>query len=393
VGGILSLVLVAFAALAPARNSADIRAEDIETATVTRGPFQDYVAVRATVAPSVTTFVGVMTAGRVERVMAQDGSEVFPNQPLAVLANPELRLEIAARQAEIAGKIGDISGSELALQRSRHDSLGQIQQARFDSLTANRQLALHKRLQHMGDLTEEGVRGYEQQARFQAERLAQLEAAQIAEAKIAQTQASRLSEARGRLAASMAPLTASLDALTIRAPVAGRLTNFTLQPGQMLKAGDPAGQVDSEQSWKLVADVDEYYLGRVAVGQHARSESGLDLTVSRIVPAVTNGRFKVEFTFNRPPPATLSRGQTLDIRLTLGGGGSAVLAPVGGWLESGGGASVFVLDSGGTHARRRAIRVGRRNPENVEVLDGLSPGERIVISNTSQITGNVLNLR
>jgi HlyD family secretion protein len=62
---------------------------------------------------------------------------------------------------------------------------------------------------------------------------------------------------------------AGLDALVIRAPMAGRLTNFTLQAGQTLKAGDTAGQVDSEGSWKLTADVDEFYLGRVAVGQKA----------------------------------------------------------------------------------------------------------------------------
>ena len=87
----------------------------------------------------------------------------------------------------------------------------------------------------------------------------------------------------------------------MRAPVAGRLTDFTLQPGQSLKAGDPVGQIDSEGAYKLTADVDEFYLGRVAPGQKATADFDgrtVPLTVSRVLPQVTNGRFRVELTFD-----------------------------------------------------------------------------------------------
>ena len=160
-----------------------------------------------------------------------------------------------------------------------------------------------------------------------------------------------------------------------------------------MKAGDPAGQIDSEGSWKLTADVDEYYLGRVAVGQRATADGGVTLTVSKVLPAVTNGRFRVELTFDGPGRAGLNRGQTMDIRVTLGAASRAVVAPVGGWLEAGGGSSVFVLEGSGGHARRRAIKVGRRNPEQVEILSGLQPGDRIVTSNTSSVKGDLLNIR
>uniref|UniRef100_UPI0015772743 efflux RND transporter periplasmic adaptor subunit n=1 Tax=Sphingomonas bacterium TaxID=1895847 RepID=UPI0015772743 len=196
-----------------------------------------------------------------------------------------------------------------------------------------------------------------------------------------------------RLAGNLTAVRAGLDALIVRAPVGGRLTNFTIQPGQTLKPGDPAGQVDSEGSWKLVADVDEYYLGRLAVGQRGSADGGTRLAVIRVLPAVANGRFRVEIGFNGQPPAGLHRGQTLDIRVTLGGTAAALVAPVGGWLDAGGGASVFVLDADGRHARRRAIKVGRRNPEQAEILAGLHPGERIVTSATASVKGDILNIR
>ena len=85
--------------------------------------------------------------------------------------------------------------------------------------------------------------------------------------------------------------------------------------------------------------------------------------------------------------------QTLDLRITLGAASNAIVAPVGGWLEAGGGSSAFVLDADGAHARRRAIKTGRRNPEEVEILSGLQPGERIVTSNTSAVKGDILNIR
>ena len=99
----------------------------------------------------------------------------------------------------------------------------------------------------------------------------------------------------------------------------------------------------------------------------------------------------VELTFDKVP-AGLNRGQTIDIRITLGAASRAVVAPVGGWLEAGG-SSAFVLDADGAHARRRSVKTGRRNPEQVEILSGLNPGERIVISNTASVKGDILNIR
>ena len=117
------------------------------------------------------------------------------------------------------------------------------------------------------------------------------------------------------------------------------------------------------------------------------------LRVSKVLPAVKDGRFRVELTFVSAPPAGLNRGQTLDSRITLGSTAPALVAPVGGWLESGGGASVFVFDADGRHARRQAVKTGRRNPEQVEILSGVATGDRIVTSSTATVKGDILNLR
>jgi HlyD family secretion protein len=230
------------------------------------------------------------------------------------------------------------------------------------------------------------LKTYADTAAYYRSRLSALKAGQAQEAKIETDQAAEIKQTGARLTSNLDVVRSSLDALTIRAPVAGRLTDFTLEPGQSLKPGDPVGQIDSEGAYKLTADVDEFYLGRVTAGQPATADldgTTLPLTVSKVLPQVTQGRFRTELTFNGPMPQGLRRGESVDIRITLGDTKPALVLPNGGWLE-GGGAYVFVLTQNGKRADRRAVAVGRRNPEQVEITSGLRPGERAV---TSSYTG------
>jgi HlyD family secretion protein len=390
----LVLVLLIGWRLIPSSGSADVAAADIETGTVARDRFEDYLPVRATVAPNVTTFVGAVSGGQVEKLLVQDGTAVTEGQPLATLINPSLKLDVLTREAEIAGQLGTLSGDELALEKSRLDRSNETSSASYDLIKARRDLSIRQQLHDQGFLSDEGVKSYQEEAAYQQKRLGQLQSGQSREDRTADLQASRLADTRTRLTSNLGAVRAGLDALIVKAPVIGRLTNFTIQPGQMLKAGDQVGQVDSEGSWKLVADVDEYYLGRVQIGQRAGGDNGLSLTVTKVLPAVTNGRFRIELGFVGAPPKGLNRGQTADIRVTLGSAREALLAPVGGWLDAGGGNSAFVLDADGRHARKRPIRTGTRNPEQVEIISGLQPGDRIVTSNTAAYDkSGILNIR
>jgi len=365
---------------------------DIEIGTVRQANFDDYLPVRATVAPAVTTLVGVLSGGQVEKLLVQDGAMVTAGQPLARLANPELRLDVLTREAQIASQLGGVAGEDLGIARNRLDRSGQIAQANYDLIKAQRELLVRQQLHDQGFLSDAGVKSYAAEVAYQQKRLAQLRTGGAQEASITAMQAARLDDTRNRLESNMKAVRAGLDALVIRAPANGRLTNFTIQPGQTLKPGDPAGQVDSEGSWKLTADIDEYYLGRLTVGQKGVA-GGVALTVARILPAVKDGRFRIELAFDRPPPAGLSRGQTLDSRITLGAGSNVMVAPTGAWLEGGSANSLFVLDADGAHARRRAIRIGRHNPDQTEILSGLKPGDRIVTSETSSVKGDIINIR
>ena len=378
--------------LIPAAGSTDVAASEIATGAVERAAFDDYLPVRATVVPAITTLVGVMSGGQVESLLVEDGSLVSEGQPLAKLANPELRLQVMTQEAQIASQMGGVASENLSIARSRGDRAAQLSQAEYDLVKAQREYDMRRPLHERGFVSDAGMQRYAAELEFQRERVAQLRQGISAERSFTATQGTMLDATRARLQNTLGALRSSLDGLTIRAPTAGRLTNFDLQPGQTLSAGDPAGQVDSEDRWKLLAEVDEYYLDRLQVGQRATTADGADLIVARVLPTVSNGRFRIELVFDGDASQRLNRGQTLDVRITLGAATPAVVAPMGGWLSEGGN-SVFVLDTDGDHARRRTVEVGRRNPRQVEILSGLKPGESIITSNLSQVTGDTVNIR
>ena len=87
--------------------------------------------------------------------------------------------------------------------------------------------------------------------------------------------------------------------------------------------------------------------------------------------------------FDGPAPSSVQRGQTLQTKLTIGDSSKALLIPNGAFFNDTGGNWVFVVDRSGNGATRRQVQLGRRNADFIEVLSGLSPGERVITSSYS----------
>jgi HlyD family secretion protein len=174
----------------------------------------------------------------------------------------------------------------------------------------------------------------------------------------------------------------NLDSLNVRAPVDGKLSAFSLEVGQSLAPGSHIGQIDDPDHFKIVADIDEFYLPRVALEQTAEyrvDNQASKLTIAKIRPQVQNGQFQAELVFAGAQP-TARRGQTAQIELQLGQPTEALIVPNAAFYNDTGGGWVFVVSGDRHHAVRRKVRLGRRNPQQIEVLDGLTAGEEIVTS-------------
>src|SRR5262249_32582611 len=193
----------------------------------------------------------------------------------------------------------------------------------------------------------------------------------------------QMEQAVGQLDAGLKVVNESIEGLAVRAPIAGRLTDFRLQLGEIVKPEQRIGRIDDPTQFKLTAQIDEYFLGNVATGQKGSvNVNGHDyvVTVSRVFPQITNGRFAVEFLFAGDAPPDMSPGQSVEARITLGGASPGLILPNDAFSSDAGGNWVFVLAPDGRSAERRRISVGRHNSSQEEVTSGLAAGERVIVS-------------
>ena len=331
--------------------------------TVTEGRFDDYIAVRGAVAPFLTAYLTTDQGGTVKQVLVEDGSMVKAGQPLIILSNPALQLQVAAQQ--------------LTFEQTRL----KYQQ---DLLNIEHQISKLK-----GDLERDKILldgnaiapSTYQQEQEEYNYYVKLHAATIASRQVEQRV--RSTQLTGDTSGKTDIANAGVEALTIRAPMDGQLTALDAEVGQSKASGPVMGQVNSADRFKLTAQVDEFYLGHVTAGQVTLfNTDGRDYRahVSKVYPQVTNGTFKADFYFDGAVPSGIHVGQAIDLKVELGGASRAVMLPNGPFYQDTGGNWVFVVTPDGKSAMRRNVRLGRRNPDFVEVVEGLKPGERVIVS-------------
>ena len=380
------LLLVVFWLFAPSADSQNVARDRLSIATVQNGVFEDFLPLRARVTPLVTVYLDAVEGGRVERKLVEDGAQVTQGQMLAVLSNAELQLSTLEKQAEVEQQLNNMRSQELALVQSHNANMRDVNQAETELAKAKRQYDLQKALAEKGFVARKTFNDTKDDLDFQNKRL------EILRHSIAQTEALQRSQlqqlraAASSLNTSMGVAQNSLGQLNIRAPVTGQLSGFEIQLGQSLQQGERIGQVDSAGADKLQADVDEFYLGRVVVGQGASADVNgktYRLKVAKVYPQVRNGQFQIDLVFDGVEPAGVQRGQTIQAKLTVGDSSRAVLVPNGAFFNDTGGNWIFVVDRGGRSATKRSVQLGRRNSDFIEVLSGLKPGEKVITSSYS----------
>jgi HlyD family secretion protein len=195
-----------------------------------------------------------------------------------------------------------------------------------------------------------------------------------------------------RMAANLGIAKQKLEDLTVKAPVTGHLTSLNAEIGESKKQGERLGQIDILEGFKIRVPVDEHYIARINTGQNGEftfDDQNYQITISKIYPEVTDGRFEIDMEFDGRQPEGITRGQTLHIRLELGNLSTAMLLPQGGFYQKTGGQWVYVIDDAGEFAIKRKINLGRQNPEVFEVLAGLQPGEKVITSSYDSYGDNI----
>ena len=333
-------------------------------ATVIEGPFEDYIAVRGAVAPFITDYLTTDQGGTVKQVLVEDGATVKSGQPLIILSNPALQLQVASQQ--------------LAFEQTRFKYESDILQIDHQISKLKADLTRDKILLDGNAIAPSTYKEEEEEYNYNLKLRAATIASRDDEQRVRATQLTGGSSGNTANVAN-----AGVEALTIRAPMDGQLTALDAYVGQSKAQGAVLGQVNSPDRFKLTADIDEFYLGRVVIGQQVLftvDARDFRAKVAKVYPQVTNGTFKVDIYFDGPAPTDIHVGQAIDLKVELGGASRAVMLSAGPFYQDTGGNWVFVVSPDGRSATKRNVRLGRRNPDYIEVVDGLKPGEKVIVS-------------
>lgn len=379
------------------------KTDELKIARVVQGEFQEYVNVQSIVIPGGTIYIDAGEAGIVEDVSVKQGSIVIQDMELVQLSNHELELELMAQKTKLTQQQYELEDVGLAIEQQKNQIKASLLDLDFQ-LQQNEDEFLRKKELFAQQIisANEFERAEKEYAFWQTRKTMLMESNE--------TDLNMLAQKRKKIEAGMQLLQTELEGLQYRkenlritAPATGQLTVLNAFPGETKYRGARIAQLDLINSYKIQAKVDEYYVSQIVVGCKGSftgidQETGLeriyDVTVSRVSPDVQNNVFEIECDFADAMPKGIRSGQSFLLRLEMGEKKDAIMLPRGPFVQTTGGSWAYVLDKTGSTATRRTIRIGKNNPDYLEILEGLDIGEDVIISrydDYDNVTQIVLN--
>jgi HlyD family secretion protein len=381
--------------LKPAAPTLDPSTAVIET--VKRGEMVRDVRGNGTLVPELTRWVPAPADGRVEKILLKAGVEVDPSTVIAELSNPQLEQQASDTDLQVKAAEADQENLKVKLESDTMTQKSAIATIAAQYSQAKLQLDADEKLAKEGlvaDLTLKisrvTVQDLANRLKVEQERLAV--AARSTKAQL-NAAGSRLDQLR-----ALAVLRRKqVDDLKVRAGSGGVLQQVLVTEGQQVTPGTNMARVADPASLKAVLRVAETQISGVRVGQPVVVDTRNGLiqgTVSRIDPAAREGTFEIDATLVGPLPPSARPDLSVDgtIELERLQDVLKVGRPAFGQAQQTIG--MFVLSPDGTEAERRSVKLGRNSVSQIEILDGLKEGDRVIISDTTALDSyNRIRLR
>jgi HlyD family secretion protein len=383
VGGAAFVGVLLWLGLSNFSSTLKVEKRGLSIGDVKREQFNDYVRLDGQVAPISIVQISPEEGGIVLEKVVDEGAHVHKGDVIIRLSNSNLDLEILNAESELAEKQNLLRNTQVSMEQDRLNNKNEKLQLDMD-ITRKRRI-----YQHQAQL-------YKEQLNSREEYLQAKEDYDLAVKKhgligrrlrtdsmFRRTQVSQMLENLDNMRKNVLLVRERKEHLSIRSLIDGEVGLLDVELGQNITAGQKIGQINDLSDYKVEATIDEHYIDRVRAGLSAtfeREGKVYGLRIRKVYPEVRDGKFKIDFVFVGTRPGNIRSGQTYYIDLQLGQSQSAIIIPKGTFFSVTGGNWIFVLDKNGKKAYRRKIRIGRQNADYYEVLEGLEPGERVIVS-------------
>ncbi len=390
-GGAALVIFIAYQLIfADRRSKLVIEKEKITISEVKRGEFKEFIPQTGTVEPARTVFLDAIEGGNIKRIVRESGAVLKKGDVILELTNLNRELSVLQQEASFNESINRARETKLNIMRN------DLEQRQTLALIDNQLQILEPQYRRQKQLFEKKLISRQDFEKTEADYKYNVERKRITYEVYRNDSIDRIrqlkavSKSEQQMTLSLDGVSKILDNLLIRSPIDGQLSTPHWEIGQAVSTAQRLGQVDIIGSFKVRVPIDELYLPKISVGLPSTTDFAgktYRLVITYIYPTIQNGRFEVDMNFDGETPQGIRRGQSLRMRIELGQASEELLLPVGGFYKDTGGNWVFVLD-GDDKAVKRDIKLGRKNSENFEVLEGLKPGDRVITSSYENFGNN-----
>ena len=383
-GGIIFLAfLIYVVAASSGPRQLRYEADKLTIASVQQGKFLEYLDVEGIVQPILTVKLNALETGTVARIVAEDGDMLAIGDTILILDNPQLQRTIEDERDELEKQRITFSEREIQMRRKTSELRRQAIETSYKLRRISKQYELDKAEFKMGanskaqlDLSEEDFRFNSVNTEMLMEELQHDSLTNAIQLSLIRNdikrEEKRFERSRQRL-----------DDLVVKAPIAGQLSFVNVIPGERVPAGNNIGELKVIDRFKIRTLVSEYYIDRVDIGLQATivyQNKKYPLRISKINPEIKDRQFAVDLVLLDEMPENTRIGKNYRIQIELGQPEDALTISKGSFFQQTGGQWIFRLNEAGDKAVKVNISIGRQNPQQYEILDGLSNGDRVIVS-------------
>ena len=377
------VILVVVLLLTGRRSVLRVDGSTILTGTARQGEFNDYIRVSGQVQPMTTVQLSPTEGGNVQRIVVEEGSHVNEGDVIVVLGNENLDMQILNSEAELAEKENILRNTMISMEQQKLSVRQEKLSLQIEVRRARRAYEQNKALYEEKLIAKEEYLKASEDYELAKDKLELVTDRERQDSLYRSVQMAQMHESLENMRLNMNMIRRRKENLSVKAPISGELGLLDVELGQSVAAGAKIGQINNLDSYKIEAQIDEHYIDRVAPGLEAtfeRQNEKYSSVIRKVYPEVRDGKFKADFRFEGQQPENIRTGQTYYLNLQLGQSAEAILIPRGSFYQNTGGKWVYVLNADGTKATKRSVRIGRQNPQYYEVLEGLAPGDKVIIS-------------
>ena len=381
-GGVLLLAgLIYVIVLASGPQRLRIDADSVQLAEVKQAPFREYVDVEGVVHPILTLMVNARESGNVERIVAEEGSLLQQGDTILVLTNPNLLREIDDQRDEWEKQRISYQEKSLEMEQKSLTLKQQTLEAAYELNKIRKSFALEQEEYRMGIRSKAQLEVSEDEYRYKtASTQLKMQSLQ-SDSAMTVIRRELLRNDREREQKKLERSLQRMEELVVRAPTDGQLSFVKVTLGQQVAAGENLAEVKVMSQFKVHASLSEYYVDRVTVGLPASvtyQEKRYALKVSKVVPEVKDRTFDVDLVFTGEMPENVRLGKSFRVQIELGQPEQALVIPRGNFYSQTGGQWIYKLNADKTRARRVPVVIGRQNPLQYEITEGLQPGDWVI---------------